>query len=53
MFEEAIAIASLLLDDGRFVATTVRTFEGFVDNAFQANTFSLPVSPLHLEAYHP
>lgn len=35
MFEEAIAIASLLLDDGRFVATTVRTSQGFVDNSFQ------------------
>lgn len=45
MFEEAIAIASLLLDDGRFVATTVRTSQGFVDNSFQVAPPPLP----HLE----
>ena len=35
MFEEAIAIASLLLDANSPVAATVRTAGGFIDNSFQ------------------
>jgi hypothetical protein len=44
VFEEAIAIASLLLDANSPVATTVRTAGGFIDNSFQvtSSAVSLP-----------
>ena len=37
VFEEAIAIASLLLDANCAVAATVRTAGGFIDNSFQVH----------------
>jgi hypothetical protein len=38
VFEEAIAIASLLLDANCSVAATVRTAGGFIDNSFQVQS---------------
>eukprot|EP00208_Stichococcus_sp_RCC1054_P001119 CAMPEP_0206145654 /NCGR_PEP_ID=MMETSP1473-20131121/28105_1 /ASSEMBLY_ACC=CAM_ASM_001109 /TAXON_ID=1461547 /ORGANISM="Stichococcus sp, Strain RCC1054" /LENGTH=649 /DNA_ID=CAMNT_0053541937 /DNA_START=262 /DNA_END=2212 /DNA_ORIENTATION=+ len=43
VFEEAIAIASLLLEQDQMVASTVRTTEGFVDNSFQVGHLSREV----------
>lgn len=37
VFEEAISIASLLLDANCPVAATVRTAGGFIDNTFQVH----------------
>lgn len=43
VFEDAIAIASMVLNEGLSVATTIRTTEGFIDNSFKVGGLSKEV----------